>query len=79
MLETHHTYYEPGDILIRAKGLFDHMGIYLGNGMVLHNTPDKGVHTSSVEMFANGKFRQMMMNHDEIKLSENKLTLSPNK
>ena len=55
MLETHCTYYEQGDILIRAKGLFDHMGVFLGNGMVLHNTPDKGVHISSVEVFANGK------------------------
>ena len=31
------------------------------------------------EMFANGEFRRMMMNRDEIKLSENKLILSPNK
>ena len=55
MQETHCTYYEPGDILLRAKGLFDHMGIYLGNREVLHNTPDKGVHISSVEVFANNK------------------------
>ena len=36
-------------------------------------------YNDQAEMFANGEFRLMMMNHDEIKLSKNKLTLSPNK
>ncbi len=36
-------------------------------------------YNDQAEMYANGEFRLMMMNHEDIKLSENKLTLSPNK
>lgn len=55
MIETHDTFYESGDVLIRPKGLLEHVGICLGNGQVLHNTPNEGVHISSVDEFADGK------------------------
>ena len=43
-----------GDILRRPKFLFKHVGIHLGNGLVLHNSPDKGEHVSDVNEFASG-------------------------
>jgi len=45
----------PGDILTRPKALFVHKGLYLGWGRVLHNTPERGVHISSIDEFAIGK------------------------
>ena len=44
-----------GDKLVRKKLLADHTAIYLGDGKVLHNAPDKGEHLSSFEEFAQGK------------------------
>lgn len=44
-----------GDILVRRKWIADHMGIYLGNGEVLHNIPGKGEHRSSFDEFADEK------------------------
>ncbi len=41
-----------GDVLTRAKGPFIHTGIYLGDGTVLHNTPEKGEHRSTLAEFA---------------------------
>jgi len=45
-----------GDILTRPKfpGV-DHMGVFAGNNLVCHNTPDKGEHISTVQEFADGQ------------------------
>lgn len=41
-----------GDILSRPKFPFVHKGVYVGNGLVVHNTPEHGEHVSSVVDFA---------------------------
>lgn len=45
-----------GDILMRPKfpGV-DHWGVFAGNNLVCHNTPDKGEHISTIQEFANGQ------------------------
>jgi len=48
--------YKSGDILKRRKALITkHVGIYLGDGFVFHNTPDRGEHVSTIDVFANGQ------------------------
>ena len=49
------TDYLPGDIVLRRKGLVMHKGIALDDGRVLHNTPRRGEHVSSMEDFRRGK------------------------
>lgn len=46
---------DPGDTLRRRKGPIWHKGYYLGGNSVLHITPEKGAHISSVEEFSAGK------------------------
>lgn len=43
-----------GDVLRRPKFLFKHVGVHLGNGLVLHNSPSKGEHVSDVSEFSAG-------------------------
>ncbi len=45
----------PGDIVLRRKGPVMHQGIALDDGRVLHNTPRRGEHVSSLEDFRRGK------------------------
>lgn len=45
----------PGDIVLRRKGPVMHQGIALDDGRVLHNTPRRGEHVSSMEDFRRGK------------------------
>ncbi|MEM1434874.1 MAG: hypothetical protein AAGG11_12510 [Pseudomonadota bacterium] len=47
--------YLPGDILSRRKGPVMHHGVALGNGQVLHNTPSRGEHISTLEEFRAGQ------------------------
>ena len=47
--------YQPGDILVRRKGMVMHQGIALADGRVLHNTPWRGEHVSSEREFRAGK------------------------
>ena len=47
--------YQPGDVVSRRKGIFMHRGIVLEDGSVLHNTPMRGRHTSSLEEFGKNK------------------------
>lgn len=49
--------YQPqnGDILKKNKQGFLHYGIYVGNGLVFQNTPEKGEHDCSFQEFANGQ------------------------
>lgn len=44
-----------GDLLYRRKSLVMHVGIYLGKGLVLHNTPKHGEHQVDFAEFAHGK------------------------
>ncbi|MFT5163710.1 MAG: cell wall-associated NlpC family hydrolase [Alteromonadaceae bacterium] len=44
-----------GDLLFRRKGMVMHVGIYLGNTLILHNTPKAGEHQVDFITFANGK------------------------
>ena len=45
----------PGDVVLRRKGPVMHQGIALGDDRVLHNTPLRGEHVSSMEDFRRGK------------------------
>lgn len=45
----------PGDIVLRRKGPVMHQGISLGDDRVLHNTPLRGEHVSSMEEFGRGR------------------------
>ncbi len=45
---------KPGDILFVDKYFFEHIGVYLGEGLVYHNKPSKGEHISDLEEFLNG-------------------------
>ena len=47
--------YQPGEFLRRRKGPVMHTGVSLGDGRVLHNTPGRGEHVSTLEEFAKGK------------------------
>lgn len=44
----------PGAALARSKaaGWTQHVGIYVGNGIVFHNTPTNGEHLATVDTFA---------------------------
>jgi len=44
-----------GDILYRRKGIVMHVGVYIGNALILHNTPKNGEHSVAFDTFANGK------------------------
>jgi cell wall-associated NlpC family hydrolase len=44
-----------GDLLLRRKSMVMHVGIYLGNDSILHNTPKAGEHQVDFATFANGK------------------------
>ncbi|MEZ9327468.1 lecithin retinol acyltransferase family protein [Vibrio breoganii] len=44
-----------GDLLYRSKLIVEHAGIYLGNGQVLHNSPNGDVEICALEEYANGK------------------------
>ena len=45
----------PGDIVLRRKGPVMHQGIALDGNRVLHNTPRRGEHISSMDDFRRGK------------------------
>lgn len=47
----------PGDIVARAKnlGLMEHVGVFLGAGLVAENSPERGEHLSTLAEFAEGK------------------------
>lgn len=44
----------PGDILSRPKGPVTHVGVLLDGGLVLHNTPRRGEHVSTLAEFSRG-------------------------
>jgi len=45
-----------GDTLSRSRGAFtNHVGVYLGNGRVLHNTPENNPHISDFASFTNNQ------------------------
>jgi hypothetical protein len=44
-----------GDVLYRRKGPVMHVGIYLGDASILHNTPKFGEHQVDFNDFAKGK------------------------
>jgi lecithin:retinol acyltransferase len=44
-----------GDLLYRSKLIVEHIGVYLGNGQVLHNHPSGGVIITPYEEFSDGK------------------------
>lgn len=52
-----------GDLLYRSKQLVEHAGIYLGKGLVLHNSPDGNVDICALEEYANGKPVKVVLSH----------------
>jgi len=46
--------YLPGDVVARRKGLVMHHGVVLADGRILHNTPRRGEHVSTLAEFAKG-------------------------
>lgn len=45
----------PGDVVARRKGPVMHKGVVLPDGRVLHNTPGRGEHVSTLEEFGAGR------------------------
>lgn len=45
----------PGDIVSRPKGAVTHVGLMLDGGRVLHNTPERGEHVSTLAEFGRGR------------------------
>ena len=41
----------PGDVVARRKGFVMHKGVVLPDGRILHNTPGRGEHVSTLEEF----------------------------
>jgi hypothetical protein len=50
-----HNNLKIGSLLLRKKGIFEHTAIYLGQGRVVHTTPETGVDIVSYEQFANNQ------------------------
>ena len=48
-----HNNLKIGTLLLRKKGIFEHTGIYLGQGKVVHTVPETGVNIINYEDFAN--------------------------
>ncbi|NBC22867.1 MAG: hypothetical protein GVY21_05265 [Gammaproteobacteria bacterium] len=46
--------YLPGDVVARRKGLVMHHGVVLADGRILHNTPRRGEHVSTLAEFGKG-------------------------
>ena len=46
---------KPGDLLHRSKGIVQHAGVFLGDGLVLHNQPSEGAQVTSYTQYAEGK------------------------
>ena len=44
-----------GDVVARRKGPVMHKGVVLADGRILHNTPSRGEHVSTLEEFAAGR------------------------
>jgi hypothetical protein len=44
-----------GDLLYRSKGIVQHVGVYLGNNSVIHNSPDGDIQEVSFEEFSEYK------------------------
>ena len=44
-----------GDLLYRSKSLVQHVGVYLGNNTVIHNSPDGDIQEVRFEDFAENK------------------------
>ena len=44
-----------GDVLLRKKGEVWHFGIYMGNGWVLHNSPEAGERITTYDEYAAGQ------------------------
>lgn len=51
------TWIEPGDLVSSQKGPFRHRGIALPGCMVLHNTPTRGEHVSTLQEFGGSTIR----------------------
>ena len=49
------TRYLPGDVVSRRKGVVMHRGLVMADGRILHNTPGRGEHLSSLEEFQSGR------------------------
>lgn len=47
--------YLTGDVVARRKGLVMHHGVVLSDGRVLHNTPRRGEHISTLDDFRRGR------------------------
>lgn len=46
---------KPGSLLIRSKGIVEHVGIYLGYGRVIHTVPETGIAVVNIEQFGAGR------------------------
>lgn len=68
--------HRPGDIVSRRKGPFRHVGIVVDYDEILHNTPLKGEHVSSLDAFSKGKAvrREYQDTHGRSRVVENART-----
>ena len=44
-----------GDLCYRRKATVQHVGVYYGNGLIAHNSPDGNAHLSTLKEFADGQ------------------------
>lgn len=69
-----HSKLKPGDLLHRSKGIVQHAGIYLGNGLVIHTQPGKGVNITSYTVYANGQQVNVTSSNTDAELLATRLT-----
>ena len=50
----------PGDVVARRKGPVMHKGVVLADGRILHNTPGRGEHVSTMDEVAAGRSVHMV-------------------
>jgi hypothetical protein len=51
---------KTGDLLYRSKGLVEHTGVYIGNGQVVHNSPNSGIEIVDFYAFSEGQTVKIM-------------------
>lgn len=55
MMFQNQVFAEFGDILLSERGFYQHVGVSVGNGHVLTNSPTRGEHVTSLSDFSDGK------------------------
>ncbi|AJQ92310.1 NlpC/P60 family protein [Gynuella sunshinyii] len=69
-----HPKIRPGYLLYRRKGIIEHVGVYLGGGQVVHNSPNNDVEIVNIQTYAEGHtIRVVSMEFDDIEQLRHRL------